>query len=140
MQKHWRKSSLICHFIYHFICVIHSFCTAEYDVTRCDDFSLCIQLWLQSCIASVACLRKFKTLFSLCFWSLTSASGLWQVVQCWGLIVQACSRTEPCYDNLYCSLISSQGFPPASSPPILFTVQPSIILPLSEGTAKLSGT
>lgn len=73
----------------------------------------------------------------------TSASRLWQcAVECCCLIVRVCSGTGLCYDDLYCSLISSLGFPLASSPHplILFTVQPSIILPLSEGAAKLSGT
>lgn len=85
-----------------------------------------------------------KALCSYC-WILTSASGLWQraAVECCCLIVRVCSSgTGLCYDDLYCSLISSLGFPLASTPhpPILFTVQPSVILPLSEGAAKLSGT
>lgn len=88
--------------------------------------------------------EKEKALCSYC-WILTSASGLWQraAVECCCLIVRVCSSgTGLCYDDLYCSLISSLGFPLASSPhpPILFTVQPSVILPLSEGAAKLSGT
>lgn len=87
--------------------------------------------------------REKNKPFSLYCWIFTSASGLWQcAVECCCLIVRVCSGTGLCYDDLYCSLISSLGFPLASSPhpPILFTVQPSIILPLSEGAAKLSGT
>ncbi|MEQ2254216.1 hypothetical protein ILYODFUR_001441 [Ilyodon furcidens] len=72
---------------------------------------------------------------------LTSTSGLWQAAYCWGLIGRASRRTQQCYQDLYCSLISSLGFPQTSSlhPLVLFSLQPSIILPLSEGPAKLSG-
>lgn len=92
---------------------------------------------------SIVCLRKQTKKPSVCIAGFTSASGPWQpTAECCWLIVQVCSSTELRYDNLYCSLISSLGFPLASSPhpPILFTVQPSIILPLSESAAKLSGS
>lgn len=92
---------------------------------------------------SIVCLRKQTKTPSVCIAGFTSASGPWQPTaeRCWS-IVRVCSSTELRYDDLYCSLISSLGFPFASSPhpPILFTVQPSIILPLSEGAAKLSGS
>lgn len=62
--------------------------------------------------------KKEKALCSYC-WILTSASGLWQRAAAEGccLIVRVCgSGTGLCYDDLYCSLISSLGFPLASSP------------------------
>lgn len=98
---------------------------------------------LNPAACSIVCAEKQTEKPSVCIAGFTSASGPWQpTAECCWLIVRVCSRTELRYDDLYCSLISSLGFPLASSPhpPILFTVQPSIILPLSEGAAKLSGS
>lgn len=79
------------------------------------------ELRLQSCITVPVQLfvKGSKNPFQsvLYCWILTSASELyWQAVERWGLIVRARRGTELCYDDLYCSLISSLGFPLASSP------------------------
>lgn len=59
--------------------------------------------------------------------------------ECRCLIVRVLQRnTALLYEHLCCCLISSVGFPPASSPlpPILWTAQTSVILPASEDSAK----
>lgn len=73
-------------------------------------------------------------------WTLASASMLGGLrLKCRCLIVGALQRnTALLCEHLCCGLISSVGFPPASSPlpPILWTARTSVILPASEDSAK----
>lgn len=107
------------------------------------------QAALRSCGAGSGCMQLWHRLFGClrrqnCSLRWRSPLPLGLAACCWMPLLDCPSlqrNTALLYDHLCCCLISSVGFPPASSPhpPILLTVQTPAILPASEDSAKLSG-